>query len=151
MQVRPQRLSTLQQERLNSENPEETEAQLQQDRESHQVQRAVQLQTPLFEQPSVRAKMASFHSQLATFEVSKCATCLENFPGASSSAGFAECVRCHCDNRIPKLYSSASNMNPGPVPPELQVSALQCDSLPGMYMFCKVRSINHGRSPLHQL
>ena len=35
-----------------------------------------------------------------------------------------ECVRCYRDSHIPKLYSSANNMHPGLVPPELQVSVL---------------------------
>ena len=31
-----------------------------------------------------------------------------------------QCVRCRHDKHVPKVYSS-NNMNPGPVPPELQV------------------------------
>ena len=32
-----------------------------------------------------------------------------------------ECVRCRQDKHIPKTYSSGNNMDPGPVPSELQV------------------------------
>ena len=37
------------------------------------------------------------------------------------SANSTECARCGRDKRIPKLYSAANNMIPGPVPPQLQV------------------------------
>ena len=89
-------------------------------------QRAVQFQTPHFEQLSVQAKMAKFHSRLTTLEVPKCATCLKSFPGLNMKSvatdAAQQCVRCYRDNHIPKMYSSANNMIPGLVPPELQVS-----------------------------
>ena len=34
---------------------------------------------------------------------------------------FTECNRCASDKGVPKLYSSANNMYPGVVPPQLQV------------------------------
>ena len=40
---------------------------------------------------------------------------------SSLSLGSAECQRCSRDKHIPKLYSSANNMDPGPIPSELQV------------------------------
>ena len=54
--------------------------------------------------------------------------CLETFPGLNMKSvatdADRECVRCYRDSHIPKLYSSANNMHPGLVPPELQVSVL---------------------------
>ena len=52
---------------------------------------------------------------------------LREIPGltvAIVSPHCTECVRCRRDKHIPKVYSTANNMNPGPVPPELVV----CDS-----------------------
>ena len=81
----------------------------------------MQSQLPLFEQHSIRTKMHKFHAHLATLDVSMCTTCLESFPGLQLHLGSAECLRCSRDKRIPKLYSSANNMDPGPIPSELQV------------------------------
>ena len=72
-------------------------------------------------QHSVRAKI------ILALQFSKCITYLEKFPGlnvrtVSPDSNDTECVRCIRDKRIPKLYPSMNNMNPGPVPPELQVS-----------------------------
>ena len=66
--------------------------------------------------------MLKFHSELATLEVLSCTTCLESFPGLKLKSQSTECVRCSRDKHTPKLYSSANNMDPGPVPSELQVS-----------------------------
>ena len=111
-------LSLTQQRRLTDETPEDTATRCEQDRESHRRRR---------EQQSVRIKMVNFHSHLAALQVSKCITCLENFPGLNvrtvlPDSSDTECVRCRRDKHIPKLYSSMNNMDPGPVPPELQVS-----------------------------
>ena len=38
-------------------------------------------------------------------------------------AAHALCVHCNQDNRIPNLCSAANTMDPGPVPPQLQVSS----------------------------
>ena len=117
-EARLEQMSITQQRRLTYETPEETAARCEQDRESHRRQR---------EQQSVRTKMVNFHSRLAALQVSKCITCLEKFPGLNvrtlpPDSSDTECVRCSRDKRIPKLYSSMNNMDPGPVPPELQVS-----------------------------
>ena len=46
--------------------------------------------------------------------------CSEGFPGLRLHTD--ECQRCSRDKHIPKLYSSTNNMDPDPVPPQLQVS-----------------------------
>ena len=38
-----------------------------------------------------------------------------------SSNDDKECVHCHSDRHIPKLYSFDDNMDPGPIPPALMV------------------------------
>ena len=38
------------------------------------------------------------------------------------AASSTECRRCNQDRHIPKLYSTANNMNPGIAPPQLQVN-----------------------------
>ena len=67
--------------------------------------------------------MHKFHAHFATLDLSTCTTCLENFPGLQLRLESAECLRCSRDKCIPKLYSSANNMDPGPIyiPSELQV------------------------------
>ena len=37
--------------------------------------------------------------------------------------GSNECVRCSRDKRTPKLYSTDNNMDPGPIPTQLQVNS----------------------------
>ena len=64
--------------------------------------------------------MSKFHADMASIEVFRCMTCSEAFPGLRLHS--RECQRCSRDKHIPKLYSSANNMDPGPVPPQLQVS-----------------------------
>jgi hypothetical protein len=76
--------------------------------------------------------MERFHSHLASLEMHKCCTCLEAFPSITIASGSTECVRCYKDDRTPKRYSAANNMNPGPVPSQLQVkryiySPINCD------------------------
>ena len=83
------------------------------------------MQEPLFEQHAVRGKMSSFHSKLMSLEFHCCSTCLECLPELTmGSAGSTECRRCFQDKHIPKLYSTPNNMNPGVVPPQLQVTNL---------------------------
>ena len=49
----------------------------------------------------------------------------QGWPDAGKGTGHGtECSRCGRDKRIPKLYSPANNMDPGPVPPQLQVTSL---------------------------
>ena len=91
----------------------------------HWEQRALgalsQSQLPLIQQRSVQAKMKKFHTHLATLEVSRCSTCLEAFPGLHLQPGSTECTRCGRDKHTPKLYSSGNNVDPGPIPAQLQV------------------------------
>ena len=124
-----------------SETPEGRQARVDQDRAHHQQMRAsetpegrqARLSTDLIQHHAqhennplaVRSKMAKFHSALASLQFQSCSTCAERFPNlnvVSLSGGVTECRRCNQDKRIPKLYSSANNMNPGPLPSQLQVS-----------------------------
>ena len=76
--ARLQRMSANQRHRLATETEEEREARLQRNSEG---QRGQQSQLPLFEQPSVQAKMRNFHAEIAALEMQKCTTCSEAFPG----------------------------------------------------------------------
>ena len=76
-------------------------------------------QVSLLDQPAVRAKVLKFHQSLIKIEEPLCLTCLESFPGLTVSSD--ECTRCRRDDSTPKLYCDANNMNPGEVPPQLQV------------------------------
>ena len=80
----------------------------------------------LFTQPSVQEKMRRFHSHIASLTCPKCSTCLESFPGLQLPPPFNECARCIRDKHIPKMYSSANNMDPGYLPTQLQVSSIVC-------------------------
>ena len=76
--ARLQQMSANQHHRLAAETGSEREARLQRNREG---QRGQQSQLPLFEQPSVQAKMRKFHAEIAALEMQKCTTCSERFPG----------------------------------------------------------------------
>ena len=70
-----------------------------------------------------------------------CVTCLKGFPVmsvrlASASSAESECLHCARDKHSPKLYSSANNMNPGIVPPELMVRFYTCTFLYLLCIFC---------------
>ena len=122
--ARLQHLTVNRQQRIESETTDERATRLQRDRDSRRNQRTIDSDSPLFNQPFVRAKMSKFHSQVAQVQVSKCITCLERFPGLNVKAispNLTECVRCTRDKHIPKIYSSANNMDPGPIPLQLQV------------------------------
>ena len=70
------------------------------------------------------SRMVEFHESNSSLTSSTCETCLEQFPNMSVSRqpnGVNECHKCATDKHIPKLYSSGNNMNPGPLPPQLQV------------------------------
>ena len=67
---------------------------------------------PLFQQRAVHLKMAKFHEGLGSLQTSRCSTCFKNFPGLKMKSSSSECVHCHLDHHIPKLYSS-NNMHPG--------------------------------------
>ena len=88
----------------------------------YREQQSVQPQLPLFQQCSIQAKMRKFHVNLATLDTLTCPTCSERFPGLHFHSKSDECLCCSRDKHIPKLYSSANNMNPGPIPPQLHVS-----------------------------
>ena len=117
------------QQTVTSETPEQTEARRERDREYHAQLEAVE--PSQLHCPYAHLKMKQFHSKLAALKVNSCVTCLERFPGmsfkaASSGSAEFECFRCARDKHIPKLYSSANNMNPGIVPPELMVRFYTC-------------------------
>ena len=76
--ARLQQMSANQHHRLAAETGSEREARLQHNREG---QRGQQSQLPLFEQPSVQAKMRKFHAEIAALEMQKCTTCSEGFTG----------------------------------------------------------------------
>ena len=114
--VRLQHLRDAWQRRVTSETPEQTEGRRDRDREYHAQLEAVE--PSQLHNPHIHLKMKEFHSKLSTLKVSTCVTCLEGFPGlivrsASVSSAESECLRCARDKHIPKLYSSANNMNPG--------------------------------------
>ena len=114
-------MSTNQRERLAVETPEERELRLECCSTWYMEQQSVQPELPLFQQCSIQAKMRKFHANMATLDTPTCSTCSERFPSLHFHSKSNECLRCSRDKHIPKLYSSA-NMNPGPIPPQLQVS-----------------------------
>ena len=120
-QTRLETVRAARQLRIEGETPEARQTRLQQDRERHRQQREVNPDVPLFEQPAVSSKMRNFHTKLVSLEFYKCSSCLEHFPDMAMSTNRTECARCGRDKHIPKLYSAANNMSPGPVPPQLQV------------------------------
>ena len=75
----------------------------------------------LLQQHPVQQKMLKFHQELVSIQTPTCSTCMESFPGMKMSSPSSECQRCCRDKVVPKLYSSANNMDPGPVPSELEV------------------------------
>ena len=123
-QARLVQLSVNQRERLAAESVREREARLKTDSEKHRQQRGEQPHLSLLEQPWVQQKMHTLHTHLATLYVSQCTTCSEGFPGLKLQSHTTECLRCCRDKHVPKLYSSTNNMDPGPVPAQLQVSHL---------------------------
>ena len=76
-------------------------------------------QNSLFEQTEVRNETLKFHSNIAGIDAPKCSICLEQFPGMKLHSFTSQCIGCHRDKHIPKLYSTANNMDPGCVPPVL--------------------------------
>ena len=111
-------MSTNQHEKLAFETLEETELRLECYSTRYMEQKSVQLQLPLFQQCSIQAKMRKFHANMGTLDTLTCSTCSERFPGLHFHSKSNECLRCSRDKHIPKLYSSANNMNPGPIPKE---------------------------------
>ena len=123
--IRLETISTHRRERLATETAEERELQLQQMREHDCLaQETVQERLPSFQlldQPSTQAKMKKFHSYFSSLHSPTCSTCLESFPGLQLRSPSTECARCYQDKHTPKVYSSGNNIDPGPIPPDLQV------------------------------
>ena len=67
--------------------------------------------------------MRRFHAHMASLNSLQCATCSERFPGLRLCSLSTECVRCSHDKHSPKVYSATNNMDPGPIPPQLQVGS----------------------------
>ena len=95
---------------------------LEEDRLRHLQQRDVNPDMPLFEQATVHSKMLNFHSKVASLKFYNCTSCFERFPNLAMAGNTTMFARCNRDQRIPKLYSAANNIDPGAVPPQLQVS-----------------------------
>ena len=74
--------------------------------------------------PTVVAKIIEFHNDLESLKPVRCSTCLERFPSISFN-NMDCCKRCHNDNHVPKQFFAANNMDPGSVPPELEVSSIK--------------------------
>ncbi len=122
-------MRTSQRDRRAAETEKEREARLQCDGKRCREQQAVSSELPLLHHQSVQMKMLKFHEHMASLDLLRCTTCLEQFPGLQLCSQSTECLRCNRDKHTPKLYSSANNMDPGSVPPELQV--------------CVIYSLNH--------
>ena len=121
-ETRLQQMSAHRREVLTAETAETRDVRLQVDRERHRQRRSANPGIPLLDQPAVQTKMQKFHTSLATLEVSTCSTCLEGFPGLTMCSQSNECKRCSNDTTLtPKLFAHANNMDPGPVPSQLQV------------------------------
>ena len=125
-ETRLQRMSTNQRERLAVETPEVRELRLYHYSTRYREQQSVQPQLLLLKQCSIQAKIRKFHANVAALDAPTCFTCSERFPGLYFHSESNECLCCSRDNHIPKLYSSANNINPGPIPPQLQVSNTAC-------------------------
>ena len=131
-------LSARQHERLATESAEEREARLgdlsarrheravtrleQQQQRSHQIEREASGELLNHVTISPSKDEGIFHAHFSALMSPTCSTCLESFPGLQLSPSSTKCVHCSKDFRIPKLYSSANNMDPGTSPSQLQVS-----------------------------
>ena len=85
----------------------------------------------MIQQQAVHSKVAAFqHSKLAGVQILKCIVGFEKFSAlnmrdVSSSNDDKECVHCHNDKHVPKLYSFDNNMDPGTIPPALMVTFME--------------------------
>ena len=118
---RLQRMSVLQQQRIASETPDERAIRISVAQERLQNRTLDDEKLQKLEQRGVQAKMQSFHRDISALSSPTCITCMESFPGMKVTFK-SECARCSRDKHTPKVFSEANNMNPGQVPPELQVS-----------------------------
>ena len=110
---------------FNTETPDERPVRMSANRLRHCAQHEINPQAPHFHQHAVYSKLTKFHSALASLQFHTCSTCAEHFPNLNvvpASDGTMECRRCNQDKYIPKVYPSANNMKPGPLPQQLQVS-----------------------------
>ena len=126
-QARLEQLRSNQQRRTAFETPEQRQVHLEQHQALHHLSREFNPQSSHFEQPAVHSKMAKFHRTMESLQFHGCSTCAECFPNmnvVTRSNGVQECRRCSNDKRIPKVYSSANNMNPGQVPLQLKVTSI---------------------------
>ena len=115
-------MRAIQQRRLATETPKERATRLEHLQQNRNGRQKTHL--PLLEQSCVRDKMLKFHQEISMIQISACSTCMEKFPGMKLTSQ-SECLRCSRDKLSPKLYSTANNMTPGPVPPELQVQVIK--------------------------
>ena len=120
--MRLEQMSTNQHKMLAVETPEEREMRLEHYSTRYREQQSVQPQLPLFQQCSIQAMMRKFHPNMATLDTLTCPTCSDRYPGLHFHSKSNECLCCSRDKHIPMVYSFANNMNPGPNPPQLQVS-----------------------------
>ena len=100
--------------RMATEITDERDARLEYERASHREQQTVQSQLPLFQHV--------FHPGEYSYIGSVCVTCSERYPGLQLHSNSTEHLHCSRDKHTPKVYSSDNNMNPGPIPSQLQVS-----------------------------
>ena len=103
-----------QQQRLTDETDEQRRSRLNRLSTNHQQRRL----SRLFDNPSDAVKI--FHEDLNSLNLTVCSTC--NELSFAELRHDANCARCSRDSSLIKLYSLDNNMDPGPLPPQLQVS-----------------------------
>ena len=111
---------------INTETPDERQARMSADRLRHCAQHEINLKLPIFISmlytPSSLNSIQHWHLCSFTLVLYTCAEHYPNLNVVPASDGTTECRRCNQDKHIPKVYSSANDMNPGPLPQQLQVS-----------------------------
>ena len=117
-------MSTLQQEHLKNETPEQRSVRLNQVKLSRAscLYECNGRPTPSRNDKCVKEKVNMLHKEMASTESPMCSICLEKFLGTQMTNKSSECQRCYRDKKVPKLFSAENNMNPGSLPAELQVS-----------------------------
>ena len=123
-EVRLQQMSTCQRERLAVETNQQREDRLQRASERDREQS----QLVLFEQRSVQVKMRRFHAHFASLNSSRCSTCSESSPGLQFRPPSTEYVRCCRDKHVPKMCSSANNMDLAPYHPSCRLALIHANS-----------------------
>ena len=131
-EARLRRTTVRERERLAAKTPQDREARLQQmSTQQHERVTEERVQdrvssSQLYKERSVQQKMKKLHAYFSSLDSPRCSVCSESFPGLQLRSLSTECVRCSRDKHIPKVYSSANNMDPGPLPPQLQVNYHLC-------------------------